>query len=224
MESEYDLDESEPAVRICAWTGCDSTIPADAHGRQKYCDFHKEAKNRKAPKRDKPPKSASSGLKDSELDKAWAGAYSAVRFAALGLKTTGDPDSAAILMAGAKPWADAMAELAQYEDSIRKLLVSKPMKGRTMAWVGAASATLALAYPVAHNKGIIPEAIDAKIIGFFEVLTAEGGENDRAHRDTPVSHESRVYGPNEEPMDATDAPTHIGANEVWQDDTSYQAG
>lgn len=127
----------------------------------------KRAGQKRAP-RDKAPRSIKVDLgsgrpttakKDPAIEAVRKRAEGLAGMVAVGLLIAGAEADAGDVEAGKVRWAAAVANLAQYEDWLRKLGQGGETSDRMMAWIQLAVATGAIALPILLRHDAIPDQI-----------------------------------------------------------------
>lgn len=162
----------DPTVRTCAAPGCENTFTVGSRGfaaQRKFCDEHKTTK-----KKDKAPRSVSvnvntssgrrGGGKDKEIEAVRAQAGQLLTLVQIVLLSLGQPDDATDVGVHKQAVADAVAELARYEDWLRRLASGGETTARAMAWVGVVAAAVGMLVPILARHNVIPANL-AQMVG-----------------------------------------------------------
>lgn len=152
------------------------------HQASKYCDLHstpEAARRRKKAQRTGPngdraphsvgdihlnlntPGPAKGSKKDAEIARVRERAKQLAGIIAMLVDISGHEADAIDINNGADAWAGAVAQLAQYEDWLRRIAAGGEAGDRAMAWITLAMATIGMVLPILVRHEVLPAHLAA---------------------------------------------------------------
>lgn len=187
-EPGIDASTAVPGSLVCDQEGCDfSTDSRQRFGLHRW-QRHQIRSTASKPKKDRRPRSAGTVRIDmapkpnrAQMDRAKTEEkVKALLSTIVGVtRLMGEETDAVIIASHRDAVAAALAQLAEYEPWLKKLLSGGQASDRALAWIAAIMAMAAMLIPIADHHGMIPEGLKAELamMGFVPrpVTVADSG-------------------------------------------------
>lgn len=179
-EEEAQSPDVAPTL-LCGFEGCGYTPPlAAGSGGERALGAHRyhahgiKGQGKKKARRDRAPRSATININAAprpnraQADRAKSEEKVKGLLAVLAgtLNALGETTDAAIIQAHRETVAAALAQLAEYEPWLKKLLSGGKASDRMLAWVATVMALAAMLIPIADHHGLIPAELKRQLAGF----------------------------------------------------------